>query len=470
MLAALTTFLAPYRDGAAVAAIASALRSMNQPDHGALSALDSAPVWLNSEPLTAAGLRGRVVLVDFWTYSCVNWLRTLPYVRAWHERYRDRGLVVVGVHAPEFGFEHDLGNVRRAVAELGVGYPVVIDNDFAIWRSLDNHYWPAVYLLDGEGRVRFQHFGEEALRGDRAGDPGAAGRGRGARRRRCRRPRRGGRLGRAAVPRDLPGLRARRAPQRQAAARAQPVVARRRVVAWARRPPCSTRPPARSPTASRRATSTWCSRRRTPAAGPLHRALDGEPPGDAHGRRRRRVRRGHAVRAADVPARPPGEGPIRQRTFEIAFDGPGVQRVRLHLRLIGNASRRLLRDPAVSRAARASSRAVRRATAAVYAVFILSGFAFASWASRIPSIRDALDLTPRTLGLVLLAIAVGSVTSMPLAGVVVGRLGTARTVAVMALVAAAGLATAGLGYPVGVALVSWGCSRWASATAPGTLP
>lgn len=135
---------------------------MDEPDHGALSAFDSAPVWLNSEPLTAAVLRGRAVLVDVWTYSCVNWLRTLPYVRAWHERYRDRGLVVVGVHAPEFGFEHDLDNVRRAVAALDVAYPVVIDNDFAIWRSLDNHYWPAVHLVDGEGRVRFQHFGEEA--------------------------------------------------------------------------------------------------------------------------------------------------------------------------------------------------------------------------------------------------------------------------------------------------------------------
>ena len=102
------------------------------------------------------------MLVDIWTYSCINWLRTLPYVRAWHETYRDRGLVVVGVHAPEFGFEHDLGNVRRAADDLGVGYPVVIDNDFAIWRSLDNHYWPALYLVDGEGRVRFEHFGEGA--------------------------------------------------------------------------------------------------------------------------------------------------------------------------------------------------------------------------------------------------------------------------------------------------------------------
>ena len=130
--------------------------------HGPLSALDGAPIWLNSEPLTAEGLRGRVVLVDFWTYSCVNWLRTLPYVRAWHETYAGRGLVVVGVHEPEFGFEHDLDNVRRAASELDVGYPVVIDNDFTIWRSFENHYWPAVYLVDRDGRVRFHHFGEGA--------------------------------------------------------------------------------------------------------------------------------------------------------------------------------------------------------------------------------------------------------------------------------------------------------------------
>jgi thiol-disulfide isomerase/thioredoxin len=133
-----------------------------KPHPSALIGLDGASVWLNSEPLTAAALRGRVTLVDFWTYSCVNWLRTLPYVRAWHERYRERGLVVVGAHAPEFGFEHDLDNVRRAIGGLDVGYPIVIDNDFAIWRSFGNHYWPAVYLVDGDGRVRFHHFGEEA--------------------------------------------------------------------------------------------------------------------------------------------------------------------------------------------------------------------------------------------------------------------------------------------------------------------
>jgi len=130
------------------------------PIHGALSALDSATVWLNSEPLTAEGLRGRVVLVDFWTYSCVNWLRTLPYLTAWDERYRERGFVLVGAHAPEFGFEHDLDNVKRATRELGVDYPVVVDNDFTIWRSFENHYWPAAYLVDRGGQVRFSHFGE----------------------------------------------------------------------------------------------------------------------------------------------------------------------------------------------------------------------------------------------------------------------------------------------------------------------
>jgi hypothetical protein len=133
-----------------------------QRTHSPLSALDQAPVWLNSQPLTARGLRGTDVLIDFWTYSCVNWLRTLPYLRAWHETYRDRGAIVVGVHAPEFGFEHDLDNVRRATTELGIDYPVVIDNDFAIWRAFSNHYWPAVYLVDCVGRVRFEHFGEGA--------------------------------------------------------------------------------------------------------------------------------------------------------------------------------------------------------------------------------------------------------------------------------------------------------------------
>ncbi len=125
-----------------------------------LSSLDRTTGWLNSPPLTAAGLRGKVVLIDFWTYTCINWIRTAPYVRAWAERYREQGLVVVGVHAPEFPFEHDLGNVRRAVKDLRVDYPVAIDNDFAIWRAFQNQYWPALYLVDATGRIRHQHFGE----------------------------------------------------------------------------------------------------------------------------------------------------------------------------------------------------------------------------------------------------------------------------------------------------------------------
>ncbi len=128
----------------------------------ALTPLDRAAVWLNTEPLTADALSGKVVAVEFWTYSCINWLRTLPYVRAWAEKYADRGFVVVGAHAPEFGFEHDLDNVRRASGELDVSYPIVIDNEFAIWRAFGNRYWPALYLVDRDGRIRFQHFGEEA--------------------------------------------------------------------------------------------------------------------------------------------------------------------------------------------------------------------------------------------------------------------------------------------------------------------
>jgi len=136
--------------------------SIVQPRRSALSPLDAATVWLNSEPLTAAGLHGRVVAVDFCTYSCVNWLRTVPYRRAWARRYEDAGLVVVGVHAPEFSFEHDLGNVRRALDGLGIAYPVVIDNDFAIWRGFSNRYWPALHLVDESGRIGFHHFGEGA--------------------------------------------------------------------------------------------------------------------------------------------------------------------------------------------------------------------------------------------------------------------------------------------------------------------
>jgi thiol-disulfide isomerase/thioredoxin len=130
------------------------------PVEGHLPGFDGATGWVNSEPLTAADLRGRVVLVNFWTYTCINWLRTLPYVRAWAERYQDHGLVVIGVHTPEFGFEHDLDNVRREVKDLRVDYPVAIDNDYAIWTAFDNHYWPALYFVDAQGQVRHHRFGE----------------------------------------------------------------------------------------------------------------------------------------------------------------------------------------------------------------------------------------------------------------------------------------------------------------------
>jgi thiol-disulfide isomerase/thioredoxin len=130
------------------------------PVEGHLPGFDGATGWLNSPPLTAEGLRGRVVLVQFWTYTCINWLRTLAYVRAWADRYSDQGLVVVGVHTPEFDFEHDLDNVRQQVKHLGVGYPVVVDNDYAVWSAFDNHYWPALYFVDAQGQIRHHRFGE----------------------------------------------------------------------------------------------------------------------------------------------------------------------------------------------------------------------------------------------------------------------------------------------------------------------
>jgi thiol-disulfide isomerase/thioredoxin len=130
------------------------------PDEGELPSLDGATGWLNSPPLTAPGLRGAVVLIDFWTYTCINWLRQFPYVRAWAEKYAGQRLVVIGVHTPEFGFEADPANVRRAVQEIGVGYPVAIDNDYAVWRAFGNHYWPALYFADANGRIRHHHFGE----------------------------------------------------------------------------------------------------------------------------------------------------------------------------------------------------------------------------------------------------------------------------------------------------------------------
>ena len=136
-------------------------RTAQRPVEGALPDLDGATAWLNSGPLTPRGLRGRVVVVQFCTFSCINWLRTVPYVRAWAGKYRDAGLVVLGVHSPEFPFEHDLDKIRSALAGMGIDHPVAVDNEFAMWRAFDNAYWPALYFVDARGRRRHHHFGEE---------------------------------------------------------------------------------------------------------------------------------------------------------------------------------------------------------------------------------------------------------------------------------------------------------------------
>ena len=129
-------------------------------DEGHLPGFDGATGWLNSPPLTAIDLSGKVVLVDFWTYTCINWLRTLAHVRAWAAKYENLGLVVVGVHTPEFPFEHDVDNVRQAATDMRVEYPIALDNDYAVWRAFSNRYWPAVYIADAQGRIRHHQFGE----------------------------------------------------------------------------------------------------------------------------------------------------------------------------------------------------------------------------------------------------------------------------------------------------------------------
>jgi thiol-disulfide isomerase/thioredoxin len=134
--------------------------STRLPVEGKLPSFDGATGWLNAPPLTATDLTGKIILVNFWTYTCINWLRQLPYLRAWAEKYADHDLAVIGVHTPEFGFEHNLDNVRRAVNDMRIDYPVAIDNDYAVWGAFDNHYWPALYFADTQGRIRHHHFGE----------------------------------------------------------------------------------------------------------------------------------------------------------------------------------------------------------------------------------------------------------------------------------------------------------------------
>ena len=140
--------------------IMQAPSKVESPVGGELASLRNAKVWLNSPPLTAEELRGKVVLVHFWTYTCINWLRAEPYIRAWAEKYKQKGLVVIGVHTPEFEFEKDLNNVRRAAANLTVPYPIAVDSEYRIWNGFANRYWPALYFIDAQGRIRHHRFGE----------------------------------------------------------------------------------------------------------------------------------------------------------------------------------------------------------------------------------------------------------------------------------------------------------------------
>jgi thiol-disulfide isomerase/thioredoxin len=147
--------------------IAEPARTVRMPNEGRFPPLDGATGWLNSQPLTPAALRGEVVLVNFWTYTCVNWRRTLPYVRAWFQKYKDRGLVVIGVHTPEFSFEHNVDNIRWALKDMRIDYPVAVDSNYAIWRAFKNEYWPASYFIDAKGHIRHHQFGEgEYLQGE----------------------------------------------------------------------------------------------------------------------------------------------------------------------------------------------------------------------------------------------------------------------------------------------------------------
>ena len=246
------------------------------PVEGHLPGFDGATGWLNSPPLSAADLQGKVVLVDFWTYTCINWLRTLAYVRAWAESYQDQGLVVVGVHTPEFPFERDVDNVRQAVKDMAVGYPVALDSDYAIWQAFANRFWPAVYIADAEGRIRHHQFGEggyaecemviQRLLGESGRDnvprdlvsvaPDRFGG--------------SGRLGEPKVSRDLPRLRAstrlrisrrvqsstRPTLRRARPVESQPLGSRRGLDDRASGRACSTAPEAESSSASTPATST----------------------------------------------------------------------------------------------------------------------------------------------------------------------------------------------------------------------
>ena len=198
-----------------------------------MPSLGGATGWLNSEPLGPAELRGHVVLVNFWTLTCINWLRQEPYVRAWSRAYRDDGLIVIGVHTPEFGFEHDIDLVRQAVEDRDIDYPVAADNDYAVWTAFANHYWPALYFVDSGGDHPRPALRRGALRGIGARHPAPARRRARARLRRRGRRRGGGRLGPPGHARDVSRPRARRAARVTGPPAPEPLGLHRRVDGWA---------------------------------------------------------------------------------------------------------------------------------------------------------------------------------------------------------------------------------------------
>ena len=290
-----------------------------------MPSLDGATGWLNSEPLGPAELRGHVVLVNFWTLTCINWLRQEPYVRAWSRAYRDDGLIVIGVHTPEFSFEHEIDLVRQAVKERDIDYPVAADNDYAVWTAFANHYWPALYFVDTDGIIRDEHFGEgryeqSERRIQRLLDVerelvSVEGVGVGG----------GGRLGPPPHARDLSRPRAwrRSCPRDPRGARPQPMDPRRRVDHRAREP------------RARRAGGSIAYRFHardahlvlSPGARepiPFRVILDGEPPGPSHGvdvdeegnGLLREGRMYQLVREHDT---------VRERTLEITFLEPGAE-------------------------------------------------------------------------------------------------------------------------------------------------
>jgi hypothetical protein len=291
-----------------------------------LPSLDGATGWLNSEPLTPEGLRGKVVLVDFWTYTCINWLRTLGYVRAWAHSYADDGLVVIGAHTPEFWFERDVENVRWAARDMNVDYPIAIDSDYGVWDAFANRYWPAVYIADAEGRIRHHHFGEGGYE-------------------ECER-----------VIQDLLGLKGRglvsvsddgyeaqadwsslKSPETylgfERAERREDDPTGLRLNRWALTGDWTERPQGVALSeAGGGIAYRFHARDVNLVMGPPERGVsipfrvlvDGEPPGDAHGLDVGEDGRGTADRQRLYQlVREPG--PIGDRTFEIAFDAPGVE-------------------------------------------------------------------------------------------------------------------------------------------------